>query len=88
MFPWQARSTFEDRSRLFAIYRNYLFLIPLFAAVFFYQATYIAVAVRNAQAGHVTRTRPFATDGRLVTGVDSRVGAAGFTGWRRDPQDQ
>jgi sigma-B regulation protein RsbU (phosphoserine phosphatase) len=78
MLPWKMSWLVEDRTRLFVMYRNYVFLVPLFAVVLFYEAAHIAVAIRNFQPGHITITRPFDNAARRVTTTPGPVGAAGL----------
>src|SRR5947208_2722281 len=59
-------------------YRNYVFLLPLFVVALFYQATYSVVAARVVANSTSVPSRPFANDGRIVTGLDEQTRAAGL----------
>ncbi len=60
------------------LYRNYLFLAPLFAIALFYQAVYIESGAHVLLNPNAVPTRPFGTDGQRVNGVDSRSSNAGL----------
>jgi sigma-B regulation protein RsbU (phosphoserine phosphatase) len=59
-------------------YRNYLFLIPLFAIALFYQLTYTAVAIHVTAHPMSTPSRPFGTNEQTVAGVDRDMEHAGL----------
>jgi phosphoserine phosphatase RsbU/P len=59
-------------------YRNYTFLLPLFAVALFYQITYTAVAIRVTAHATTTASRPFASAEQTVVGVDPQVARAGL----------
>ncbi|MCU1295385.1 MAG: serine phosphatase [Bryobacterales bacterium] len=59
-------------------YRNYIFLLPLFAIALVYQITYTAVAIRVTAHATTTPSRPFASAEQMVTGVDRQTARAGL----------
>lgn len=59
-------------------YKNYIFLLPIFAAALFYQITYCVVAINVAAHGMNIPENPFTTNGRNVRGVDSDAANAGL----------
>ncbi|MBV8812659.1 MAG: PDZ domain-containing protein, partial [Acidobacteriaceae bacterium] len=58
--------------------RNYILLIPLFAAALFYQLTYTAEVIRVEAKGMQVVTIPFSTDEDTVTAVDTEAQKAGL----------
>ncbi len=59
-------------------YRNYTFLIPLFAVALFYQIAYTVVALRVTAHATTTPSRPFATREQMVRGVDEGTAREGL----------
>lgn len=59
-------------------FRNYIFLIPLFALVLLYQITYTIEVIRVSAAGTRIATVPFAYDGTAVQGMSAEAANAGL----------
>ncbi len=58
--------------------RNYIFLIPLFAAALFYQMTYTAEVIRVEAKGMHVVAIPFSTDNGTVSAANTRAQKSGL----------
>ncbi|MBV9225543.1 MAG: PDZ domain-containing protein, partial [Acidobacteriaceae bacterium] len=65
-------------NRLPRLYKNYIFLIPLFAAALLYQITYSVVAFHQAVRGTTISDFPFDTDNGTVSSVSKDAEKAGL----------
>ena len=66
------------QNRQWRRYRNYLFLVPLFAVALFYQITYSVVALRTATHATEIPENPFSTNNGTVTEVTKEAAKAGL----------